>query len=136
MQSLRALIREHLFLAKALIVLAFFLKAVVPSGYMVSASGDGFMTVTICSESTGGLKQIQVAIPGKAPGSGHADDGKRGEHCGFSGLAKVAVGGADIILLAMAFAFLLVLGRQPVTRLPFRPFSNLRPPLRGPPAAV
>ena len=136
MQMLRALIREHRHLALALLVLAFCIKAIIPAGFMVSTSSDTVLTVTICSDSANGLKTMQLVIPGKEQSSDHSDASKKGEHCAFSGLAKVAVAGADAILLAIAFAFILVLGLAPVRRLPFRQFSHLRPPLRGPPAAA
>lgn len=136
MRSLRALIREHRQLALALLVLAFCIKAAIPSGFMVSASPDTVLTVTICSEASDGLKTMQIVIPGKGQGSGHSDSAKKGEHCAFSGLAKVAVGGVDVILLALAFAFMLMLGLAPMQHLPFRQFSYLRPPLRGPPTVA
>lgn len=121
----------------ALLVLAFCIKAIFPAGFMVSASGGSALTVTICSDSANGLRHMQLALPGKTdPGSGHSDAAKKDGHCAFSGLAKVAVGGADAILLAVAFAFILVLGLAPTRRLPFRQFCHLRPPLRGPPAAA
>ena len=103
---------------------------------MVSASSDTVLTVTICSDSANGLKTMEIVIPSKEHGSGHSDSTKKGEHCAFSGLAKVAVGGADAFLLTLAFAFILVLGLAPVRRLPCRQFSYLRPPLRGPPAVA
>ncbi|WP_141521642.1 DUF2946 family protein [Novosphingobium sp. PC22D] len=134
---MRALIREHRRLALALLLLVFCIKALVPSGFMVSASGDTVLTVTICADATNGPKQIKQIIPGKHNrDGGHPDGAKKGEHCAFSGLAKVAVGGADAILLALAFAFILVLGLGPVRRLPFRQIAYLRPPLRGPPATA
>lgn len=136
MPPLRALIREHRHLALALLVLAFCIRAVIPAGFMVSASSDTVLTVTICSDSANGLKTMEIVIPGKEQGGGHSDSAKKGEHCAFSGLAKVAVGGADVILLALAFGFILLLGLAPLQRLPFRQFSHLRPPLRGPPAAA
>ena len=136
MQSLRALIRENRQLALALLVLAFCIKAIIPAGFMVSASSDTVLTVTICSDASNGLKQMQLAIPAKAQGSGHSDSAKKGEHCAFSGLAKVAVGGADAFLLALAFAFILVLGLAPAKRLPLQQRAYLRPPLRAPPASA
>ena len=134
MQSLRALIRENRRLALALLVLAFCIKAVIPAGFMLSSNGSSAITVTICSEVSDGLKQMQIAIPGKDSGSDHSKAMKKGDHCAFSGLGKVAVGGADAFLLALAFAFILLLGLAPSTRLPLRQLSYLRPPLRGPPA--
>ncbi|OCC22509.1 hypothetical protein MB02_16345 [Croceicoccus estronivorus] len=136
MHNLRALIRKHRHLAMALLVLAFCIKAVMPAGFMVSSTGDTVLTVTICSESSSGLKQMQLVIAGKSHGGDHTDSAKKEGHCAFSGLAKVAVSGADAILLALALAFILVLGLAPTKSLPLRQFGYLRPPLRGPPAAA
>lgn len=136
MQILRTLIHTNHRLALVLVVLAFCIKAVIPAGFMVSASSDMTLTVTICSDASNGLKQMQLAIPGKQQGGDHADGTKKGGHCAFSGLGKVAIGSADAFLLALAFAFILVLGLAPAKRLPFRESAYLRPPLRGPPATA
>ena len=136
MHSLRASIREYRHLALALLVLAFFVRAVIPAGFMVSASSDTVLTVTICADASAGLKQMELVIPGKEPVGGHSDDAAKSQHCAFSSLAKVADSGADPVLLALAFVFILVLGLAPMQRLAFRPNFHLRPPLRGPPAAA
>ncbi|WP_299322309.1 DUF2946 family protein [Parasphingopyxis sp.] len=134
MNCLRALIRDHRRLALALLVLAFGMKAVIPAGFMVSASADTVLTVTICSDGSSGLETMQLVIPGKD--SSHTDGSNTGEHCAFSGLAKAATGGADAILLGLAIAFILVLALAPVRCPPIRQVFYLRPPLRGPPAAA
>lgn len=137
MKRLRASICEYRHLALALLVLAFFIRAVIPAGFMVSASGGTVLTVTVCSDPSAGLQEMQLVIPGKEkPGGEHSHGTKKGEHCAFSSLAKVADGGADPVLLALAFAFILILGLAPVRRPAFRPNFHLRPPLRGPPAAA
>ena len=136
MQTLRTLIRDYRHFALALLVVAFCIKAAIPAGFMISASPDTVLTVTICSDASNGLKQAQIVIPGKDRGSEHHDGAKKGEHCAFSGATKVALGGADATLLSLAFAFILALGLAPLQRLPFRQFSYLRPPLRGPPAVA
>lgn len=120
----------------ALFVLAFCIKALMPAGFMVSASADTVVTVSICSDATGGFKQMQLVIPGKGNSGGHADGTSKDGQCAFSGLGQAALGGADALLLAIAFAFILVLGLAPTQRLPFRQFAHLRPPLRGPPATA
>ena len=134
MQSLRALIRDYRRFALALLVLAFCIKAVIPSGFMVSASPDTMLSVTICSDASNGLEQARIVIPGTDRGSKHHEGARKGEHCAFSGLAKVAIGGADGALLSLALAFILLLGLAPLPRPPFGRTSYLRPPLRGPPA--
>ena len=136
MQSLRASIRERRHFSLALLVLAFFIKATIPAGFMVAPSPDRVLTVTICSDATGGLKQVRMVIPGKDTGSEHSHGATKGEHCAFSSLSQVADSGTDAVLLALAVAFILVLGVAPGRRLPVRHNLYLRPPLRGPPATA
>lgn len=136
MQFIRALILEHRRFALALLVAAFCIKALIPAGFMVSASSDTVLTVSICSDTTTGFRQIQLVIPGDSQASGHADSAKKDGDCAFSGLASVALGGADAVLLAIAIAFILHLGIAPTLRLPVRRRAHLRPPLRGPPATA
>ena len=136
MKPLRALIREYRHLALALLLVAFFIRAIIPAGFMVSTASDTVLSVTICSDASAGLKQMQLVIPGKKPASGHSDGMEKAQHCAFSGLAKAAGGAGDAALLALAFAFILVLGLAPVRHLAFQRTSSLRPPLRGPPAAA
>ncbi|WP_159643373.1 hypothetical protein [Sphingorhabdus sp. 109] len=101
---------------------------------MISDSNDRLLTITFCSDGSGDGKTLQLVIPGKE--SEHSNSANKGEHCAFSGLAKVATGGADEILLMMAFAFILVLGLAPLQRQSNLQFFYLRPPLRGPPAVA
>lgn len=133
---MRALIGCHRHFALLLLVLAFCVKGAIPAGYMVAASPDRIMTVSICADATGGLRQMQMVIPGKAQGSGDGKSAKAEGQCAFSALSHAALGGADAVLLALSFAFVLILGLAPVRRLPLGPFAHLRPPLRGPPAAI
>jgi len=136
MLSLRSLIRNHRHSVLALLVLALCIKALVPNGFMVSASNESFLTVTICSESSGDLKQVQLVIPRAEQGSKDSDHRPKGEHCAFAGLSHFALGGVDMFLLALALAFLIIRGLAPTQHQPYRFISNLRPPLRGPPAAA
>ncbi len=134
MTRLRALIRDHRHLAIALLLLAFCIKAVIPAGFMVASTPDRFLTVTLCSDGTG-FKTMQLLIPGKDAGQ-HSDQVQKGDHCAFSGLAKVAIGGADAFLLALSFAFVLLLGFAPVRRAHFQRIPHLLPPQCGPPATT
>ena len=136
MQPLRAFLDQRRCFAVAIVVLALCIKAVMPAGYMVSSSPDKVLTITICSDVSQGFKQLQVAIPVKPAGSDHAKAATKGEHCAFAGLGHVAIGGADGFLLALAFAFILVLGLAPAPRLSISEVAYLRPPLRGPPTAA
>ena len=134
MPALRAFIMTRRHLAMALIGLALLLKAMIPAGFMLASDGGRTLTITICSDATNGLKQMQLAIPGKQPEGSPSNTAQKDGHCAFAGLAKVAIGGADPFLLALAFAFILLLGLAPagpgLRELP----DHLRPPLRGPPA--
>lgn len=134
MSLLRALIREHGRLTLALLALALAVKAVVPAGFMLSAGGDRFLTLTICSDANGTPKQMQIALPGKQDtGGDHSDAAAKATHCAFSGLGHSALGGADPVLLAAALAFILLIGIAPLPALPRRDHPFLRPQLRGPP---
>ena len=131
MQPLRALIRDHRHLALLVLALAFLVRAALPAGYMVTRDASSVITITVCSDASGAHKTTQLVIPAKPAASGKgAKDGS----CAFSAMAKGALGGADPVLLALAFAFILVLGLAPSRVLPARPVPHTLPPLRGPPA--
>jgi hypothetical protein len=137
MFCLRTLIRDHARLTLVLLALALAVKAVVPAGFMLSAGGDRFLTVTICSDASGGPRQMQIAIPGKRDkGIDHSDAGTKATHCAFSGLGQSALGGADPLLLALALAFILLIGLAPLPALARRDIPFLRPQLRGPPRSA
>ncbi|MBM0170562.1 DUF2946 family protein [Altererythrobacter sp. C41] len=137
MTQLRASIRRHHRLAIVLLVLAFFIKAAVPAGMMISSTPDKVLTVTVCTGSAGEVETIALAVPVNAEkGAGHPSDTVKADHCAFTGLSQAALGGADPVLLAAAFAFILVLGLAPVRAAPLARFRYLLPPLRGPPAAA
>lgn len=136
MTQLRASIRKHRHLAIVLLVLAFFIKAAIPAGMMVSITAEKVLAVTVCTGS-GGVETIDIALPIEADkGAHHSGDAAKGDHCAFTGLAKAALGGADPILLAGALWFILVLALAPVRHPPLARIPYLLPPLRGPPAAA
>jgi hypothetical protein len=134
MHWLRASIRDHRQLALLVLALAFLVRAALPAGFMVARDASSTITITVCSDATGGHKTTQVVIPAK-PGKAGGQSAKDGS-CPFSAMAKSALGGADPILLALAFAFILVLGLAPQRILPARPVPHTLPPLRGPPATA
>lgn len=135
MHHLRAFSAKHRHLAMVLLALALLMKAAIPAGYMVTTAKDMVLSVTVCTDGMGPQQTVDIVIPAKNGQNSQrgADNGKSG-HCAFSGLGKTALGGADPVLLALAFAFILVLGLAPVRRLPFRRIANLLPPQCGPPA--
>lgn len=137
MTRFRALVRNRAGLVLVLLALVLAVKAVVPAGFMLSAGGDRFLTVTICSDASGSPKQMQIAIPGKKDtGGDHSGTVDKATHCAFSGLGHSALGGADPLLLATALAFILLIGLAPLPALARRDIPFLRPQLRGPPATL
>ena len=137
MNRFRALIRDHARLTLVLLALALAVKAVVPAGFMLSAGGERFLTVTICSDASGSPKQMQIAIPGKKTAGGdYSDAAAKPTHCAFSGLGHAALGTTDPLLLAGALAFILLVGLAPLRAPPVRALSFLRPPLRAPPVSA
>ena len=134
MQAFRAFLRVNRNLALGLVALALVIKALVPAGYMLSGPlGDGahVLTIAICADASGGQLTKQIVVP---------SDGKSDEHakiqgtCAWGLLAMAALGGADVLLLALALAFILAIGVAPSRPTPLPREHRLRPPLRGPPA--
>jgi len=135
MSSLRALTHSYARLSLVLVVFALAVKALVPAGYMISSTGERFLTVTICADASGTPKQMRIAIPDKdKTGSDHSEAADKSQPCAFSGLGHAALGGADPLLLAAALAFILLVGLAPLRSPPARDIPFLRPPLRGPPS--
>jgi len=133
MDSIRILIRRNGTLAACLLAATLLFKLLVPAGYMVS-SDNMVLTVIICSDSTGEQLTRQISIPIK--GSAGAEHEKGKNDCPYTGLAKSAMAGADLALLASAIAFVLALGFAPQTAADLRDTPRLRPPSRGPPLAA
>lgn len=130
MHAVRALLLDNRRLAFSLVVLALLIKALIPSGYMLGDRAGHVLTVTICGDASGQSAIKRIAVPSQGKG----DHAKAEATCAWGLLAIAALGGADILLLAAALAFVLALGfaaSRPA--LPVRR-GQLRPPLRGPPA--
>lgn len=135
MSRFRVHILAHARLTLVLLALALAMKALVPAGFMLSASNERVLTVTICVDASGMPKQMQIAIPNKDEASGdHANAADTSQPCAFSGLGFGALGGTDPVVLAGALAFIILLGFAPPRVLPLRDIPFLRPPLRGPPS--
>jgi hypothetical protein len=129
------LTRKHARRSLALVVLALIVKALLPTGFVVSSTAEHFLTVTICADASGTPKQMQIAIPSKDDIDGdHSPDAGQGQPCAFSGLGHAAFGGVDPVLLAAAIAFVLLAGFAPLKPPALRDVGFLRPPLRGPPS--
>lgn len=136
MRSLRDLIHTRPFLALMLVVMALCVKALVPTGYMVSASSKT-ITVGLCTDGMGTAKTTTITIPmdPSAP-AGPAHTGKSDSPCAFSALSMGAIGGTDAALLAVALAFILLLGTSFVPQFFEQSGVRWHPPLRGPPQRI
>ena len=134
MQPLRAFLMRHRAFAALLVAAALCMKLAVPAGYMVG-TGSKVLSIEICADSRGQHLTQQIVIPqtGKSADK-QAEHAKASASCPYSALSMASLGGADPLLLAAALAFILALGFAPVRAATPRRASNLRPPLRGPPA--
>ena len=132
MTLLRTFAMRHRALALLLVVVALCMKALVPAGMMVSSTTK-IMTVAVCADASGHEAPREVVIPLKGKPAGKT---AAGSDCAFSSLAKVALGGTDVVLLALALAFILATGFAPVQAVAAHKVRHLRPPLRGPPIAA
>jgi hypothetical protein len=132
MAGLSTLIRKHRLLALWLIAMALAMKAAMPAGYML-AKQDKVLTVLICADASGAHLSKAITIPaaGKAEGGARSAD-----TCPYASLALASLGASDAPFVALAIAFMLLLGFAPV-RIP-RLVGNafILPPLRGPPALI
>ena len=149
MAALRPFLHSNAALAWAVIVGALLMRAVVPAGFMPMATAHGIELV-LCSGMAKPSDTTIAPAAGMMPGIQHhampdhaMPAGADGEHqipakpeapCAFAGLTAPSIGGADIVLLAIAFASVVAAALFQRPDAPIRPRPFLRPPLRGPPA--
>lgn len=134
MGALRTYLLGHRRIALALLALALLAKALVPAGFMLG-TGEKLLTITICSDTTGQMVTKTLAVPLSGEHAPASDaQAKQDGACAFSALGHAALGGADLVLLAAALAFILALGFLPLAPPRLARIVHLRPPLRGPPA--
>ena len=129
MTGVRTFLHRHAAIALLIVALALAVRALVPTGYMASASPTG-LTVELCSGVAG--KTITIALPGqdnhREQGKAHAD-----APCAFSALGQASVAATDPIQIVLAVAFILLVGLRALPVPPLAGPTRLRPPLRGPP---
>lgn len=133
MHAIRAFFRTNRRFALAILALALTIKALVPAGYMLGGPlGDGahVLTLAICADASGELTTKQITVPS----DGKSDHVKAEGTCAWGVLAAAALAGVDVLLLALALAFILALGMAPSRPAARSQRTYLRPPLRGPPA--
>ncbi|KUR70914.1 hypothetical protein AQZ52_13955 [Novosphingobium fuchskuhlense] len=132
MQTLRVFFRGHYRLAMLLACLALVLKAAVPSGYMVGSQGRS-LTILVCGDVSGDHLTKQITIPASGKSDGQA---KAGDTCPYASLSFASLEGGLPPFIALAIAFLLLLGFAPVRMPSLAGTRHVRPPLRGPPALI
>jgi hypothetical protein len=136
MLHMRTFISNHRRLALMLVLCALLMKALIPTGYMVGSTSKTF-TVQICMDGLGAPVSKQIEIPIEKGSHDPAKEfGKGDGSCSFTSLAIAGMAGADAELLALALAFILILGFAPTATLHRPENLYLRPPLRGPPTAA
>lgn len=130
MTALRSFVLRHRLLAMVLVAAALCLRMALPAGYMVAPEAK-VLSIRICVDSLDHDAIAKIAVPVKGT-AGKTGGSAKGE-CAFSSLGMAATGGADAVQLALALAFILLLGFAPTNAPRPRRLSRLRPPLRGPP---
>lgn len=112
--------------------MAMAVKALVPTGYMVGADA-GVLTVKICDGIDHGVTAIAIPLKSSKTGDKAGHDQQA---CPFSALGHAGQTGADPIQLALALAFIVLLGLAPLRAAPTLAPQHLRPPLRAPPVLI
>lgn len=130
MGTLRAFFREHYRLAMLLVCCALVLKAAVPTGFMLGTQGKS-LTILVCGDASGEHLTKQITVPGKTEGTA-----KTSEACPYASLSFASLDAGFPAFVALAIAFLLLLGFAPVRIPRLAGLTHVRPPLRGPPALI
>ncbi|NJS13998.1 MAG: hypothetical protein HC788_04500 [Sphingopyxis sp.] len=133
MRLLRNLIHARPILALLMVAMALCMKALVPSGYMVSAGSKTF-TVGLCTDGMGLAQTTTITVPmDRAAPAEPSHKGKTDGVCAFSALSMAAMGGADAALLAVALLFILMSGAAFVPQFVAQRGLRWHPPMRAPP---
>jgi hypothetical protein len=133
MQPLRRFLCAHRRLAALVLLAVLLMKAVVPAGMMLGLDWM-VLTVSVCTDATGGPHLRQIVVPREQQhGFAAGEHGKAEGICPFAALALPVLGGAGPALLAVALAFIAALGLAATRPLAFHRAVRWRPPLRAPP---
>ena len=116
-------------------LIALLIQALIPAGWMLSASRATVIEVTICSEGTLGAHKLRPPVPREEPPQDVHDPVQSTGRCTYSILsAAVIVDEAPVISALRVIACLLL--SAPSLQISVLPIAYLRPPLRGPPAGA
>lgn len=127
----RLLLNNGLWFA-VLFALALAVKALVPSGYMIS-SDSKTITVMICNGAEGAQQTIAIPLE-TGTGSHHSGSDNSPEVCASGSFSQSTMTMTDPIQLAMTLAFIMLAGLVIAVAIPSARPVRWRPPLRGPPA--
>ena len=136
MLTIRRLLAQRYF-AVLVCAATLLLKLLVPAGYMIG-SEHGRITIELCSGVA--PRAVTMAMPGMhgdMPDHGKSQDhGKAEMPCAFAGLSAATLGAIDPVQLVALIAFVMAIGLSPAVQPATVRRGYLRPPLRGPPAAL
>ena len=140
----------------SILLLAFGLNVLAPSGYMIMATEGGLPSISVCPETHPLARAVAASRERHQmddamsmdhasmdhAAMGHGDDGDTSPsasstgHCELAGVAKIALNSVDEALLAEEMAYAVLLGLKAIRPLALPQQPYLRPPLRGPPPAI
>ncbi|MGB5077922.1 MAG: hypothetical protein WBO17_10620 [Sphingorhabdus sp.] len=134
MKVLRAINIQQRSWVIILLALALFVRAVIPTGYMVAPTSLK-LTVQVCAEMLTEQTKIEIEVPlTKGGRSDQSDHGQKSSPCAFSALSMASTAGDDSPLLILALAMMLAATAAIGAPLLRQQIAHLRPPLRGPPS--
>ncbi|MEY2885091.1 MAG: hypothetical protein RL490_2815 [Pseudomonadota bacterium] len=116
-------LHRHPLLILPLLLLALWLRALTPAGWMPVFAGDG-VVMMLCSDAGGTIRPIDGGHDGKPTSE---------QPCVFAGLAPLALADAPVLLPPVA---VIATAAASITRAALRlsPLRHQRPPAQGPPA--
>ena len=134
--TIRRLLAQRYF-AVLLCAPALLLKLLVPTGYMIS-SEHGRITIELCSGVAPNATTMTMSgAHGDMPDHGKSQDhGKAEMLCAFAGLSAATLGAIGPVQFVVLIAFVMAIGLSPAVQPATVRRGHLRPPLRGPPAAL
>lgn len=134
MNSLHARVAANRRMALVVALLALFMKALVPTGFMPEADSRGII-VQICSGTPGGQQLLEIAIP-QSPEHGSGKHAGNDGVCAFAAIGHAAKPATDPIVAPTPFLAAAIAPLALAATLPVRRDGRYRPPLRGPPATA
>jgi hypothetical protein len=102
------------------------------------SSERGQITIELCSGAAPNATTMAISgMHGDMPDHSKSQDhGKAEMPCAFAGLSAATLGAIDPVQLIALIAFVMAIGLSPAVQPATVRRGHLRPPLRGPPAAL